>query len=66
MAKSVILAGGHGGGTMTYYWGLLIGATIGYVFSLITMLIIWSLCVIAMESEEREYAEKINDKEQKR
>ena len=35
-----------------YYWGLLIGAGIGYGLSIVTILVIWSLCVIAKQAEE--------------
>ena len=30
-----------------YYMGLMIGTTIGYIGSLLTMLFLWSLCIIA-------------------
>ena len=30
-----------------YYWGLLIGAVIGYCGALFTMIVMWSLCVAA-------------------
>lgn len=37
-----------------YYWGLIVGCSIGYCFSLLTLLGIWSLCIIAKrEDEER-------------
>ena len=36
-----------------YYCGLGIGALIGYCFALLTLLVIWSLCVIAKREEER-------------
>lgn len=34
-----------------YYMGLLIGAAGGYCLALITLLVIWSLCVIAKEQD---------------
>ena len=42
-----------------YYCGLAIGALIGYCLALLTLLVIWSLCVIAKQEEERSdrYAE---------
>ena len=36
-----------------YYCGLAIGALIGYCLALLTLLVIWSLCVIAKQEEER-------------
>ena len=30
-----------------YQWGLLVGAVVGYVVSLFTMVLVWSLCVAA-------------------
>jgi hypothetical protein len=45
-----------------YYMGLLIGAAGGYCLALITLLVIWSLCVIAKEQDnERETDEEIRD-----
>jgi hypothetical protein len=35
-----------------YYMGLLIGAGIGYCFALITLVMIWALCVIAKNEGE--------------
>ena len=42
-----------------YYMGVLIGAIGGYCLALITLLGIWSLCVIAKREEKRSdrYAE---------
>lgn len=37
-----------------YYIGLAVGALIGYGLSLVTMLMIWALCVIAKKEDERE------------
>jgi len=31
----------------------LIGAAVGYVLSLLTMLVIWSLCITAAEADRR-------------
>lgn len=31
----------------------LIGAAVGYVFSLLTMLIVWSLCVVSAQEDRR-------------
>lgn len=35
-----------------YYMGVLIGAGIGYCLALITLLMIWALCVIAKREDE--------------
>lgn len=35
-----------------YYWGLLIGAAAGYALAVVTLGVIWSLCVIAKRSED--------------
>jgi hypothetical protein len=35
-----------------YYMGLLIGAGIGYCLALITLLVVWALCVIAKREDE--------------
>jgi hypothetical protein len=37
-----------------YYMGVLIGAGIGYCLALITLLMIWALCVIAKREDENE------------
>lgn len=37
-----------------YYMGVLIGAGIGYCFALITLVMIWSLCVIGKQERERD------------
>ena len=53
-----------GGITMTdYYTGLLIGAAGGYCLSLITLLMMWALCVIAKENDndKRETDEETGD-----
>ena len=34
-----------------YYMGLMIGTTIGYIGSLLTMLFLWSLCIIAKKAD---------------
>lgn len=46
-----------------YYMGLLIGAGIGYCLALITLLMVWALCVIAKENDDdkRETDEEIRD-----
>ena len=42
-----------------YYWGLLIGAIIGYCGALFTMIVMWSLCVAAHDERlERGKSEK--------
>jgi len=41
-----------------YYWGIAIGGMMGYVLSLLTMLVIWALCVIAKQEEGKEDARK--------
>ena len=47
-----------------YYWGLLIGAGIGYCVALITLVMMWALCVIA-KSEEGMSSEYQADVEKK-
>ena len=37
-----------------YYMGALIGAGIGYCFALITLVMIWALCVIGKQERERD------------
>ena len=46
-----------------YYTGLLIGAIGGYCLALITLLMMWALCVIAKENDndKRETDEEIRD-----
>ena len=40
-----------------YYFGLLMGGLIGYGLSLATMIMVWSLCVVAKRADEgRDYA----------
>ena len=34
-----------------YYTGLLIGAAIGYCGAMLTMLVIWSLCIVAKKAD---------------
>jgi hypothetical protein len=36
-----------------YYMGVLIGAGIGYCLALITLVMMWALCVIAKENENK-------------
>lgn len=44
-----------------YYMWLLIGAAIGYCGALLTMLVIWSLCVVAKKADgDRDYADETN------
>ncbi len=38
-----------------YYVGLVIGVVSGYIFSLITLVMMWSLCVISKKSDEGRY-----------
>jgi len=35
-----------------YYWGLLVGAGIGYCVALITLVMMWALCVIAKNERD--------------
>ena len=35
-----------------YYWGLLIGAGIGYCVALITLVMMWALCVVAKNERD--------------
>ena len=45
-----------------YYMGLLVGAGIGYCLALITLLMVWALCIVAKENDnERETDEEIRD-----
>ena len=37
-----------------YYMGVLIGAGIGYCLALITLLMVWALCVIAKQEKEHD------------
>lgn len=37
-----------------YYMGLLVGAAIGYCLALITLVMIWSLCVVAKQEKEHD------------
>jgi len=44
-----------------YYVGIIIGGLIGYGLSMATMLMVWSLCVVAKRADEgRDYADKKN------
>lgn len=43
-----------------YYMGLLIGAGIGYCLALITLLMMWALCVIAKENDNEREADEEN------
>lgn len=36
-----------------YYMGLLIGAVIGYCLALITLVMMWALCIAAHEDDKR-------------
>lgn len=40
-----------------YQWGLLVGAAVGYMASLSTMVLVWALCVVARDerSEQNDY-----------
>lgn len=46
-----------------YYIGIIVGGLLGYGLSLATMIMVWSLCVVAKRADEgRDYAaEKKND-----
>jgi hypothetical protein len=35
-----------------YFWGILVGIFAGYCLSLLTLVTIWSLCVVAKNSDE--------------
>ena len=46
-----------------YYTGLLIGAAIGYCGALLTMIVVWSLCVVAKKADgDGCYADETNTK----
>ena len=47
-----------------YYWGLLVGAGIGYCIALLTLVMMWALCVIAKteEGQANEYQANIEKK----
>ena len=46
-----------------YYMGLIVGAAGGYCLALITLVMMWALCVIAKEqnNDKRETDEEIRD-----
>lgn len=45
-----------------YYMGLLVGAAGGYCLALITLVMMWALCIVAKENDnERETDEEIRD-----
>ena len=48
-----------------YYWGLLVGAGIGYCIALITLVMMWALCVIAKteEGQANEYQTDVEKKQ---
>ena len=35
-----------------YQWGLLVGAAVGYVVSLFTMMLAWALCVATHDEQD--------------
>ena len=47
-----------------YYMGVLLGAAGGYCLALITLLMMWALCVVAKEREEafRKFVERVKGK----
>lgn len=40
-----------------YTVGLIVGGLVGYGFSMLTMIVIWSLCVIAKKADGGRYGE---------
>ena len=48
-----------------YYWGILVGAGIGYCIALITLVMMWALCVIAKteEGQANEYQKDVEKKQ---
>lgn len=38
-----------------YYVGLVIGVVSGYIFSLITLVMMWALCFVSKKSDEGRY-----------
>ena len=48
-----------------YYWGLLVGAGIGYCIALATLMMMWALCVIAKteEGQANEYQTDVEKKQ---
>jgi hypothetical protein len=47
------LGKGYGGEGMTdYFWGILVGVMAGYCLSLLTLVMMWALCVIAKREDE--------------
>ena len=46
-----------------YTIGLIVGGLVGYGFSLLTMIVIWSLCVVAKKADgDGCYADETNTK----
>jgi hypothetical protein len=43
-----------------YYWGLLVGVGIGYCVALITLVMMWALCVIAKENDDERNTDEEN------
>lgn len=43
-----------------YYMGVLLGAAGGYCLALITLLMMWALCVVAKESDNEREADEEN------
>lgn len=43
-----------------YYMGVLIGAAGGYCLALITLLMIWALCVVTKEQDDEGEADEEN------
>lgn len=46
-----------------YTIGLIVGGLVGYGFSMLTMIVIWSLCVIAKKADGGRYGEFETDKD---
>lgn len=43
-----------------YYMGMLIGAVGGYCLALITLVMMWTLCVVAKEQDDEREADEEN------
>ena len=42
-----------------YFWGILVGVMAGYCLLLLTLVMVWALCIVAKENDnERETDEK--------
>ena len=47
-----------------YYMGILVGGAMGYCIALVSLVAVWSLCMIAGQEEGREYGKTDVDKKQ--